>query len=122
MKKLIFFQTSLLLAASLCLSFVPLKAKASETIVSCKAGRYYIEVQHNSARNNYTYTAYDGSTSSPSLILRNGSKRDGRIAEFFTFKNGNYSYVVAKKFEGRGGEVYLSIYKSKQQIFYQQCQ
>lgn len=96
---------------------------ATETIISCRTERYAVEVKRDTSRNRYIYAAYDlsASSSQPSLILKNGRARDGHIATRYTFKNGRYSYTVAQEFEGRGGEIFLSINRSGRQIYNQQC-
>ncbi|AFY31174.1 hypothetical protein [Calothrix sp. PCC 7507] len=100
------------------------QAIANETVLTCTAGQYQTKVEYDSLSSNYTYIAYDknASRNRPSLILKNGRMETGHTANSYMFKNGNYSYILAKRFEGRGGQAFLSISKSGKQIFHQQCQ
>jgi len=105
------------------LGFLPLKTQAAtETLVSCVAGRFYIQVRHNTSNDNYTYIAYEGGDrSNPSLVLRNGSKTERRAAYIYTFENGDYTYVVSQKSKDYGGQIYLNVYESGETILSKQC-
>lgn len=97
---------------------------AAQIVVSCSTSRYNTQVIYDALSKNYTYVAYDRSSTknSPSLVLKNGKVESGRTAYYYTFKNGVFSYVIAKRFEGRGGAAFLNVYKSGKQIFQEQCQ
>ena len=102
------------------------KAEAGELVLRCTASPYTIQINHGELApegSGYTYTAYDqrSSKQSPSLELSNGYKQDGRQGSSYIFKNGNYSYIVAKQFEGRGGQIVLIVKKSDRQISRKQC-
>jgi len=101
------------------LGFLPLKTQAAtETLVSCTAGRFYIRVQYNTSNDRYIYTAYEGGDrSNPSLVLRNGYKRDTRNGFVYVFDNGDFSYVVS----GRGERIRLDVYESGETILSKQC-
>jgi len=108
----------LCLVATSSLGFLPLKAQAeTKTVIRCTAGKYYIQVQHNTSNGRYTYIAYDGPVSDqskPSLIVPNGF----RSGNSYTFNNRNYSYVVSRE---PSGQLYLDVSQGENKLSHEEC-
>jgi hypothetical protein len=102
------------------------KADAGETILRCTASPYTIQINHSELaheESDYTYTAYDNRVSKkrPSLELSDGYRQDGHQVYSYIFNNGNYSHQVYQVAEGRGGQIFLTVKESGNQILQKQC-
>jgi len=81
-------------------------SESTNPIIKCSTPYHSITVNKNQD-SSYTYTAYEiaVSNSKPSIVLP-GQKEDDTTMEKYIFKNGNYLYIVYRKFDG---QVYLQV-------------